>query len=422
MVVTDRPAEATGPVAPSAPGPVLDRRRRVPGRHRVPDLRRPRRQRRLLPHGARGRWRCKAEGDTGRFRLAGNVVPGTVQAIDGGVQLLGDRREPGRRGATTTATRPSSSRTAPPWCARAAGTTSFALLRVRRDPHQARRRVHAAVAGRVPLDDRSRDEARPRHAGPVGGLVRRRHRRRPCSCRAWCCGDRRRVRAGRRCVYVVLFAAVAAAGIMEWALLSDDFSLQYVVDHHARATPTLFTIASLWGALEGSILLWILILAGYMTYAPGGSATGPTTRSWAGPRSPSSWWRRSSSRSMMWPANPFQEVAGIVPRDGAGPNPLLQNHVLMAFHPPMLYLGYVGMTVPFSFGDRRARHRAPRRGLAGRHPAGDARGVGLPHHRHHPRRRGGATRCSAGAATGRGTRSRTRRSCRGSPPPRSSTR
>src|SRR4030081_330197 len=52
---------------------------------------------------------------------------------------------------------------------------------------------------------------------------------------------------------------------------------------------------------------------------------------------------------MLGPANPFKSVAGAVPPDGRGPNPLLQNHPLMAFHPPMLYLGYVGFTVPFSF-------------------------------------------------------------------------
>ncbi|MBW3557473.1 MAG: cytochrome c biogenesis protein CcsA, partial [Actinobacteria bacterium] len=52
---------------------------------------------------------------------------------------------------------------------------------------------------------------------------------------------------------------------------------------------------------------------------------------------------------MLGPANPFKAVAGVPPVDGPGPNPLLQNHVLMAFHPPMLYLGYVGFTVPFAF-------------------------------------------------------------------------
>jgi cytochrome c-type biogenesis protein CcmF len=137
---------------------------------------------------------------------------------------------------------------------------------------------------------------------------------------------------------------------MEWALLSDDFHLQYVVDHHARATPTLFTVASLWGALEGSILLWLVILAGYMAY----SAWRFRDRA----DDPLVGWATLTQlvvaafffALVMWPANPFKEVAGIVPRDGAGPNALLQNHVLMAFHPPMLYLGYVGMTIPFSFG------------------------------------------------------------------------
>ena len=52
---------------------------------------------------------------------------------------------------------------------------------------------------------------------------------------------------------------------------------------------------------------------------------------------------------MLGPANPFKEVTGAVPLDGRGPNALLQNHPLMAFHPPMLYLGYVGFTIPFSF-------------------------------------------------------------------------
>ncbi|MGH9286602.1 MAG: cytochrome c biogenesis protein CcsA, partial [Acidimicrobiales bacterium] len=52
---------------------------------------------------------------------------------------------------------------------------------------------------------------------------------------------------------------------------------------------------------------------------------------------------------MVGPANPFTSVAGPAPPDGPGPNPLLQNHPLMAFHPPLLYLGYVGFTVPFAF-------------------------------------------------------------------------
>ena len=48
------------------------------------------------------------------------------------------------------------------------------------------------------------------------------------------------------------------------------------------------------------------------------------------------------------PANPFRAVPPPIPLDGPGPNPLLQNHLLMIVHPPMLYLGYVGMSVPFA--------------------------------------------------------------------------
>jgi cytochrome c-type biogenesis protein CcmF len=157
-------------------------------------------------------------------------------------------------------------------------------------------------------------------------------------------------RVGRRSAFMVLAAGIAAAGVMEWALLSHDFSLQYVYDHHARATPTLYTVASLWGALEGSIILWALILGGYLA--------------WSAHRfrhridDPLVGWALVTQMVvalfffclLVGPANPFKEYAGaIVPRDGLGPNPLLQNHVLMAVHPPMLYLGYVGFTVPFSF-------------------------------------------------------------------------
>src|SRR3546814_7151996 len=54
-------------------------------------------------------------------------------------------------------------------------------------------------------------------------------------------------------------------------------------------------------------------------------------------------------RLVLGPANPFASVDVPAGYDGPGPNPLLQEHLLMAFHPPMLYLGYVGFTVPFAF-------------------------------------------------------------------------
>lgn len=87
--------------------------------------------------------------------------------------------------------------------------------------------------------------------------------------------------AGRRCVLCVLTGALLAAGVMEWALLSHDFSLAYVAGNNSRATPVLYTVAGLWGALEGSILLWALVLGGSPS-SPAGSAATPPTCTWPG--------------------------------------------------------------------------------------------------------------------------------------------
>jgi cytochrome c-type biogenesis protein CcmF len=154
---------------------------------------------------------------------------------------------------------------------------------------------------------------------------------------------------GRRCVYAVLLFAIGAAAVMEWALISHDFSLRYVAENNATGTPLLYTVTGLWAALEGSILLWAVILGGYLTFVAVkfrkraedplvaiAIITGLVVALFF-------------FALMLGPANPFKEMAN-PPFDGRGPNALLQNHVLMAFHPPILYLGYVGFTVPFMFG------------------------------------------------------------------------
>ena len=64
----------------------------------------------------------------------------------------------------------------------------------------------------------------------------------------------------------MLVAALVAVGAMEWALISHDFSIRYVAENNARGTPFLYTITGLWAALEGSILLWALILGGYLAF------------------------------------------------------------------------------------------------------------------------------------------------------------
>ncbi|HJS72374.1 MAG TPA: cytochrome c-type biogenesis CcmF C-terminal domain-containing protein [Acidimicrobiia bacterium] len=162
-----------------------------------------------------------------------------------------------------------------------------------------------------------------------------------------------------------LAGAVAAMVSLLLALVTDDFSIVYTANHHSTATPFPFDVATAWAALEGSIVLWGIVLAGY---------------TWFVYRR----YRRSPDRLgaaalavmggvgvfffglMLTVANPFETcvqavefgcagsspwpfAAADAPANGPGPNPLLQNHFMMAIHPPVLYLGYVGMTVPFAY-------------------------------------------------------------------------
>jgi cytochrome c-type biogenesis protein CcmF len=162
-------------------------------------------------------------------------------------------------------------------------------------------------------------------------------------------GERGLLWLGRSFAWLVLGGAVLATVAMEIALVGHDFSLQYVADNGSRSTPLLYTVASLWGALEGSIILWTLVLAGFLAAVVRRFAdrSGDPLVAWA----TLTLFAVAAFffALMLGPADPFTVVAGAIPADGPGPNPLLQNHPLMAIHPPMLYLGYVGFTVPFAF-------------------------------------------------------------------------
>src|SRR3954463_15366842 len=70
--------------------------------------------------------------------------------------------------------------------------------------------------------------------------------------------------AGRTYVWLVAIGAVMAFGAMEYALLTHDWSIAFVADNSSRHTPFPFNVATLWSALEGSIILWATVLAGYM--------------------------------------------------------------------------------------------------------------------------------------------------------------
>ena len=133
--------------------------------------------------------------------------------------------------------------------------------------------------------------------------------------------------------------------ILMVALLRDDFSVRYVAEHSMRASPTWVKITSLWGALAGSVLLWTWLLAGY-TFILSLTLRKDALRPWVlGTMFVSLLFFVGVCASV---ASPFTPMATI-PADGRGPNPALQNHWMMAVHPVLLYLGFVGLSVPFAY-------------------------------------------------------------------------
>ena len=144
----------------------------------------------------------------------------------------------------------------------------------------------------------------------------------------------------------IAVGAIVAMGALELALLTDDFSIEYVARNHSRDTPLVFTIASAWASLEGSIVLWGLVLSGFVIAVL--RSLESDDRNGSGALAVMGLVALFFFGLMATAANPFTTL-DIVPLDGSGANPLLQNHILMAIHPPMLYLGYIGFTVPFAF-------------------------------------------------------------------------
>jgi len=164
--------------------------------------------------------------------------------------------------------------------------------------------------------------------------------------------DVRYVTAAQRAA-VGVFALVALTfATMERALITHDFSVSYVAQVGSRATPLFYTIISLWSALEGSILLWALILSIYTALLALWSRRRSNSGAGVDPYLPYALGTVLCVNIFFlllisWPANPFRPMSS-VPSDGPGPNALLQNSPFMGVHPPLLYTGYVGMSVPFA--------------------------------------------------------------------------
>ncbi|PYP09976.1 MAG: cytochrome C biogenesis protein [Gemmatimonadetes bacterium] len=153
--------------------------------------------------------------------------------------------------------------------------------------------------------------------------------------------------SARHATFVLFGALLVAVISLEVAIFRHDFSVQYVASRTSRNLPTFYLWSALYSGQEGSLLFWaaVLSLFGAMTqlltsrrhraYLPYVAAVTSLVATFF------------VSVMLFAPANPFQRLP-FTPLDGSGMNPQLQNPG-MVFHPPMLYLGYISITIPFAF-------------------------------------------------------------------------
>ena len=155
---------------------------------------------------------------------------------------------------------------------------------------------------------------------------------------------RRLALSAQNAILAAFCTTLVASIVLVVALARRDLSFVYVAQHTSRSLPLGYALSAFWGGQEGSLLLWLLVLTGYSSLAV--------------------WLNRRSGELLAWTvpvlggvavfftfmlcfvSSPFATAAA--PADGAGMVPSLQNPYMLA-HPPMLYLGYVGLTIPFAF-------------------------------------------------------------------------
>jgi cytochrome c-type biogenesis protein CcmF len=150
----------------------------------------------------------------------------------------------------------------------------------------------------------------------------------------------------RRAGIAVWVAVTAASAVLVYCAFRNDFSVAYILQHSNRALPGPYKFAALWSGQEGSLLFWCWLLATYGLVLRLRHKV--DTRLVAHASVVISAVQIFFLILVNFAAHPFAMTVGAIPADGNGLNPLLQ-YPEMVIHPPMLYLGYVGMTVPFCF-------------------------------------------------------------------------
>jgi cytochrome c-type biogenesis protein CcmF len=165
-------------------------------------------------------------------------------------------------------------------------------------------------------------------------------------------GARRRsrgmVESGIGAFYLVAAIMTVASGVIIHAFVVGDYSIKYVQRYSDAVQPLFYKITSYWGGLDGSIMFWVFMLSLF------GSAAVYLNRERHRELMPYVVATISVVQMfflflMIIHNNPFSTFLTESPTDGRGLNPLLQNFY-MVIHPPMLYLGFVGLTIPFAFG------------------------------------------------------------------------
>ncbi|HEY3205989.1 MAG TPA: heme lyase CcmF/NrfE family subunit [Gaiellaceae bacterium] len=158
-------------------------------------------------------------------------------------------------------------------------------------------------------------------------------------------GRRRLVDSARNALFACFGASIVAAIVLLNAFRTRDFTFSYVAEHSSKALPFPYAYTAFWGGQAGSLLLWLCVLTGL-----GAAAVALN--------------RRLTTEVLPWTVPVLGAVASFfalllvfvvspfetqpAPADGVGLNPSLQNPYMM-IHPPLLYLGYVGLTIPFAF-------------------------------------------------------------------------
>src|SRR5665213_310240 len=156
-----------------------------------------------------------------------------------------------------------------------------------------------------------------------------------------------RIRETARRAGIASFIAVACAAFaLVWAAFTNDFSVEYIRAHSNIALNPAYKFATLWSGQEGSLLLWALLLSGYGLVLRVRHRVDVRLTAFASTILAAI--QIFFLLLLCVGAPPFSIHPGAVPADGAGLNPLLQ-YPEMVMHPPLLYLGYVGFSVPFAF-------------------------------------------------------------------------